>query len=310
MLISGCPNWGNDNIPGNGFNASSSEDGYNWSEFTNFYGRNEDGSKKDNYVEAIVAMASLTRLKDKSGNWIDSWMGLFHDKSGYNYSTILTFDSSGTMNWSIPVKYLSKYRDIEKKAFLCEVTCIRSEGGKGDELMIVGRSNGHNRSKPVNSLMSVSKDEGKTWSEPRELPVAINGERHQPVQLADGRIFMTFRSINRASDNMTEKVEHNGMGKGAWYSEGWVAWVGTYDDLLNGREGQYRIKLQHTYLNGQTGPALSANGDVGYCGNVLMANGKIMTSTYGRFEKDTTKTIVVSKVIDMAQVDALIAKLK
>lgn len=306
VLISANPTWGKLG-GGDGFNASTSEDGYVWSPFEEFYGKDANGKRSENFVAPIVAMASLTRLKDKDGNWRDAWMGFFHDDNAYNYKTILTFDSNGKMQWSAPVKYMEKHRKIEKQAFMCEVEVIRSEKGMGDTLLLIARSNGQNRSKSMNSLISISKNEGETWSAPKEAPVAYNGERHKADWLEDGRLFITFRSINRTPENFKiEGVENIGFGKGKWYSEGWVAWVGTFEDLLKGKEGQYRIKLAHTYLNKQEGSFISANGDTGYCGNVVMADGRIMTTSYGIFDGKSSKTFIASKVIDIKLVDEII----
>lgn len=309
ILISGCPTWGG-KYKGNGFNVSLSDDGISgWTEFQNFYGLDFNGKKGENFVAPIVAMASLTQLKDENGNWTNSWMGFFHDDNAYNYKSILTFDEDGYMHWSAPEKYFAKYRSIEKKAFMCEVEVIRSEGGNGNELMLLARSNGRNRTKEMNSLISISTDEGKTWSEPKQVPAAVNGERHKAEWLADGRLFITFRSICKDSGRFDKSAELNGIGNGKWFSEGWIAWVGTWDDLKNGKEGQYRIKLAHTYLGKEAGSQMSANGDCGYCGNVVFGDGyQIMTSTYGKFVKD--KTIIASKVIDIKLVDKLVDSMK
>ena len=102
-----------------------------------------------------------------------------------------------------------------------------------------------------------SNDEGRTWSRPKEAPFALNGERHKAEYIDDGRLFITFRSIER---DKAKKDKHF-PGSVCWFSEGWVAWVGTYDDLKNHREGQYRIKLAHTYLKEQTAIELSAKLD-------------------------------------------------
>lgn len=304
VLVSANPNW-NKGL-GDGFNASISNDGYTWSDFQKFYGKDANGKKDENFVAPIVAMASLTRLKDANGNWRDAWMGFFHDDYAYNYKTILTFDENGNMQWSKPEKYLSNYRKIEKAAFLCEVEVIRSEQGQGNQLLLIGRSNGKNGSKPMNSLVSISNDEGVTWSEPKEAPMAYNGERHKAEWLKDGRLFITFRSIDRSPEKLATSYEKKGFGKGKWFSEGWIAWVGTYNNLVNGEEGEYRIKLAHTYLEGQTQPQMSANGDTGYCGNVVMPNGKIMTSTYGIFNPNSSKTFIACKVIDINLIDEII----
>ena len=109
-------------------------------------------------------------------------------------------------------------------------------------------------------------------------------------------------------------------GEAKWYSEGWVAWVGTYDDLKNGTEGQYRIKIAHTYLDHQNKPSIVANADTGYCGNVVLKDGTIVTSSYGIFSpeekqsgkyntdkgRQKRKTFIISKRIKLSDVEKLI----
>lgn len=308
ILISGNPKWPCESTEG-GFNCSISEDeGKTWSPFELFYDRSS--SKK---VVPIVAMASLTKLKE-NGKFVDKWMGLFHDRKFVNYKTILSFDENGKMQWSEPVPYFKEFRGVEKQASMCEVEIIRSDGGRGDELCLIARSNGKYGQKNNNSIISFSNDEGETWSEPREAPAALNGERHKAVYTKDGRLFMTFRSIERSPDKL--KIHAEGNKKRNWYSEGWIAWVGTYEDLKNGTEGQYRIKIAHTYLDGQKAPATTANGDTGYCGNVVLDDGTIVTSSYGCFDVNATyidskgntviKTSIVSKRINLADTDALV----
>lgn len=298
VMISANPSWGVGH--GDGFNASySSDEGRNWTEFRKFY-----GWKDKHYVNPIVAMASLTRLKDENGNWRDAWMGFFHDYDFINYKTILTFDEAGNMNWSVPEKYFAAHRDIEKASQMCEVEVIRSDNGQGKELCLIGRANG----KDMNSIISFSFDEGVTWSKPREVAAALNGERHKADFLLDGRLVITFRSIERSPAKL-KGIEGKYKQKN-WYSEGWIAWVGTFNDLKNmyienGRgksEGQYRIKLAHTYLDGQNAPHISANADTGYCGNAVLSDGKYFTSSYGTFgEKKADgsyKTYIIGKIID------------
>ncbi len=291
LLVCGNPKWGTEPTTG-GFNCSlSCDEGETWSEFELFY----------KGMNTIVAMASLTRLKE-NGKFADKWMALFHDRHFHNYKTILSFDKDGKMHWSKPEKYFANYRGIEKGSNMCEVECIRSEHGKGDELCLLTRSN----TKKINSLITFSKDEGKTWSEPVELPAALNGERHKADYLPDGRLIITFRSIER-DPKRNEIYKEKGHERRKWYSEGWIAWVGTYDDLKNGREGQYRIKIAHTYLNYQSEPDIVANGDCGYCGNVVLDDGTFVTSTYGIFTADEKRhTYIVSKRIRLADVDKLL----
>ncbi len=303
IMICANPKWPGAKTKG-GFECSvSTDEGQTWTEFQRFY-----DLKSKNPVVPIVAMASLTRLKE-NGEFTDKWMGFFHDADFYNYKTILTFDEEGNMHWSVPEKYFSAHREIEQSSQMCEVEVIRSDMGKGDELCLISRS----QSKKINSLISFSTDEGKTWSEPKEAPAALNGERHKADYTPDGRLFITFRSIERGSkaSRYAKKID---ITRG-WISEGYIAWVGTYEDLRQGKEGQYRIKIAHIYNDNQTEPAYYANADTGYCGNVVLDDGTIVTSSYGKFSPDKKtadekqlKTYIASKRIRLSDTDALVEK--
>lgn len=308
ILISANSKWPGMSTPG-GFNSSISlDEGKTWTEFKRFWDNDSEMP-----IIPIVAMASLTRLKEK-GEFVDKWMGIFHDHRFINYKTILTFNENGDYTWSKPEPYLSEYRDIETYAGVCEVECIRSDCGKGDELCLIARCN----KKTCTSLLIFSNDEGKTWSRPVEAPFALNGERHKAEYTDDGRLFITFRSIER--DRKRVKKMRKLGGEKKWYSEGWVAWIGTYDDLKNGTEGQYRIKIAHTYLDHQNKPSIVANADTGYCGNVVLKDGTIVTSSYGIFSpeekqsgkyntdkgRQKRKTFIISKRIKLSDVEKLI----
>ena len=87
--------------------------------------------------------------------------------------------------------------------------------------------------------------------------------------------------------------------------------------MEQGKEGQYRIKLAHIYKDGQKKPEYSANADTGYCGNVVLADGTIVTSTYGKFDpkdklnfKGELRTFICSKRINLADTDILVEDLK
>lgn len=307
ILISGNPKWPSTPTP-LGFNCSLSDDeGETWTEFERFFDKDSKSP-----VCPIVSMASLIRLKE-NGKFVDKWLGIFHDRNFINYKTVLTFEN-GKMNWSAPEKYLSEYRKTEKKAGICEVCAIRSDGGKGDRLCLIARAN----KKRSNSVLFISDDEGKSWSKPQFLPTALNGERHKAVYLPDGRLYITFRSIILSKSEV--KKQRKNYGERNWYSEGLVAWVGTFDDIVNLREGQYRIKLAHTFLPKQMSPSLVANADTGYCGNVLLPDGTVVTSSYGIFFTDEKehgaystdkgrqkrKTCVISKRVNIKDTDELL----
>ena len=304
ILISANPKWKETETKG-GFECSVSEDeGKTWTEFQRFY-----DLESDTPVVPIVAMASLTRLKE-NGEFVDKWMGFFHDSEFYNYKCILTFDEEGNMQWSKPEKYFAEHREIEKLSNMCEVEVIRSDMGKGDELCLITRSN----SKRMNSLISFSTDEGKTWSEPVEAPAALNGERHKAEYTPDGRLYITFRSIERGSNAQKHTFLKSDKQRG-WVSEGLVAWVGTYDDLKNGTEGQYRLKLAHVYFDYQFVKGYYAGSDTGYCGNVVLDDGTIVTCGYGKFSHKeragnlySIKTYIASKRINLKDTDELVKR--
>lgn len=300
ILISANPKWPG-YLTGDGFNVSISEDdGESFTDFKKYYGRDSD-----NHLSPIVAMSSLTRLKENE-EFVDKWMGLFHDHRFINYKTILTFDQSGEMNWSVPEPYFALYRKIEKQTMMCEVEIIRSDNGLGNQLCLISRSN----SKKHNSLISFSNDEGESWSQPIETVSSLSGERHK-AQYVNGRLFITFRSIERDNamvKKYREKVTDN------WYSEGWVAWVGTYNDLVENNAGEYRIRLAHTYIKGQSEPQLPANADTGYAGVVMLSDNTLVVTSYGTFGElknngKGLKTYIISKRIRLEDVDRLANKL-
>lgn len=300
ILISANAKWPGIKSPG-GFECSLSDDeGKTWTEFQRFF-----GYETENPVSPIVAMASLTRLKE-NGKFVDRWMGFFHDSAFHNYKTILSFDENGKIQWSVPEKYLSLHRDTEKRAQMCEIEVIRSENGKGNELCLISRS----QSKKVNSMISFSADEGKTWSKPKEAPAALNGERHKAEYTSDGRLLITFRSIERGKKAQLHAKKADK--KRGWMSAGLVAWVGTYEDLKNGAEGNYRIKIAHIYLEGQKKPEYYADSDTGYCGNVLLPDDTFVICGYGKFSPDEKtadgkklKTYIASKRINLKHTDSL-----
>jgi len=163
-----------------------------------------------------------------------------------------------------------------KGAAPCEPGVVRSPDGK--QLLILMREN----ARRLNSLMMVSNDEGRTWSPPRELPAALTGDRHQPRYAPDGRLVITFR--DKAAKSPTRGH--------------FVAWVGTYDDIVNGREGQYRVKLLHQY---------GRSGDCGYSGLELLPDGTLVATTYVQ-HKPGEKNSIISVRFKLYETDAIYAK--
>lgn len=167
----------------------------------------------------------------------------------------------------------SPYRVVanEDGRNLCEPFLLRSPDGK--ELCCLMREN----SRQDNSMMMFSRDEGKTWSEPERTSWGLTGDRHQGVQIKDGRWVIAFRDQARNSSTRGH----------------FTAWVGTYEDIRKGRPGQYRIKLLHSY----------AGFDCGYPGMGLLPDGTILATTYIKYRPGKRKHSVVSTRFTLGEIE-------
>ncbi len=218
----------------------------------------------------IVAMSDLVRLHD------GRYMALFHDDGrflfGSNQRTnkfvvYKTFSSDGGLTWSDPeivTRHLS--------AHLCEPGVVRSPDGK--QLAMLLREN----SRKLNSFVVFSNDEGETWTEPVQTQGALTGDRHVGRYSQDGRLVIVFRDTT-----------HESPTKGDF-----VCWVGTYEDIVAGGEGQYRIRL----LDNKKG------GDTGYAGLELLPDGTFVTTTYCHLYEEQPP-LIVSVRFKLTEIDAL-----
>jgi hypothetical protein len=197
----------------------------------------------------IVAMASVERLKN------GDYMALFHDDGRFlhnsgiesKFKVYKTISTDGGLTWGQP-EVIAEH----PKAHLCEPGLIRSPDG--DQMAVLLREN----SRAMNSFVIFSDDEGNTWTEPRELPGSLTGDRHTGKYAPDGRLFITFRDQTHISPTKGD----------------WVGWIGTYDDIANGDEGQYRVRI----MDNKRGT------DCGYAGLELLSDGTFVTTTYGHWE--------------------------
>ena len=217
----------------------------------------------------VMTFSSIVRLTD------GSYLGLYHRGPGgadrAPLGVIQTVTKDGGFTWSEPRVVASVAGKNP-----CEPFVFRSPDGK--ELCALLRENTHKGC----SLVMFSQDEGATWSEPKDTAWALTGDRHMGVQTKDGRLVIAFRDMAPQSPT-----------KGHF-----VAWVGTYDDIKQGRPGQYRIKLLHSY----------AGSDCGYPGVALLPDGTIVATTYIKYWNDTRKQSVVSTRFTLAETDARLGK--
>jgi hypothetical protein len=133
-------------------------------------------------------------------------------------------------------------------------------------------------SRRQNAFVIFSDDKAKTWTRPRELPGALTGDRHAGKYAPDGRLFISFRDTTL--DTAT---------KGDW-----VGWVGTYDDIVRGREGQYRVRLMHN----------TKGVDCAYPGVEVLPDGTFVATTYGHWAEGEP-AYIVSVRFTLAELDTL-----
>ncbi|HIF40469.1 MAG TPA: exo-alpha-sialidase [Planctomycetes bacterium] len=222
--------------------AVSDDDGSSWSEL-----------KPVGEWGGIVVMGFVERLRD------GSYLAMFHDDGRFiasksqasnprAFTLYQTFSHDGGLTWSEPDTVWSG-SDLH----LCEPGCARSPDGKS--LAVLLRENSRTR----NGYVIFSDDEGQTWSPPRELPASLTGDRHTMAYGPDGRLFISFRDTT-----------HDSPTKGDW-----VGWVGTYDDIVQGREGQYRIRFKDN----------KNRWDTTYPGVDVLPDGTFVVTTYGHWDE-------------------------
>lgn len=263
----------------------------------------------------IVVMGSMIPLKTGKGHY----MAFFHDDMRYfnkngqkkydedvkNFkSRMFTLYKSvtedGGLTWSYP-EVITKSREIH----LCEPGVIRSPDGQ--QIAILLREN----SRRDNSQIIFSDDEGKTWTNPRPLPNSLTGDRHVCRYAPDGRLIVFFRDVSPSKYNSEllniarerKETDYSVIAKETGYgspTEGdWVAWVGTYEDLVNRREGQYRIRIKDN----------KDGWDTTYPGVELLPDGMFVTTTYGHWEKGE-QPYILSVRFNLKEIDEKAKNLK
>ena len=225
--------------------AVSEDDGASWSEL-----------KPAGAWGGIVVMGALVPLRTGPGHYL----AFFHDDGRFFtarprkrnpvvFTLFKTRSTDGGLSWSIPRPILAR-SDVH----LCEPGVIRSPDGK--QLACLLREN----SRRKNSHVIFSDDEGRHWSPPRELPAALSGDRHTGKYGPDGRLLISFR------DRPVRNVDTSSTGD-------WVAWVGRYEDIVSGREGQYRVRLKDN----------TKGSDCAYPGVEVLPDGTFVLTTYGHW---------------------------
>ena len=225
----------------------------------------------------IVVMGTVVELATGKGHY----MALFHDDGRFigpnhphhkkeKFYVYKTLSIDGGLTWSDPEVIAT-----HERAHLCEPGAIRSPAGT--QIAVLLREN----SRKFNSFVIFTDDEGKTWTEPRELPGSLTGDRHTGKYAPDGRLFISFRDTTHETATPGD----------------WVGWVGTYEDIVHGREGQYRVRLMDNHKSR----------DCAYPGVEILPDGTFVTTTYGHWTPGESPYIM-SVRFKLSELDELATK--
>lgn len=176
--------------------------------------------------------------------------------------------TDGGLTWD-PWRIILDRRDLKP----CEPEAVRSPEGK--QLLCLLRENV--RTQPGHFM--TSDDEGQTWSDIRDLPAGLHGDRHKATYAPDGRLVICFRDMGATSPTKNH----------------FVAWVGRYEDIVGGRGGQYKIKLLHSHRGS----------DCGYPGLEALPDGTLVATTYVKYRPGAEQNSVVSTRFRLDEIDGL-----
>jgi hypothetical protein len=218
----------------------------------------------------IVALASAWPIGESK------WRGVFHDFNYDNWTVDFELAADERAQGGFDCRF-SNLRRIEyasssglnraRAAGLCEAGVVSSPDGQ--QLALLFRP----QHKKTNSMIAFSNDQGACWSDPQELSGSLSGERHTAKYAPDGRLVVCYRDFSPLNKLNPSHGD-------------WVAWVGTWDDLVEGGEGQCRIRLRRNYGN-----STNTNiGDCGYTGVELLPDGRIFAITYGHWDLEPGST--------------------
>ena len=233
----------------------------------------EDGGKTWREAEPLdypfrMPATGMVRLLD--GSYM--MFGQIDQGTG-NESITSSVSKDGGFTWS-PFRVIASKDGYS----LCEPFAIRSPNGK--QILCIIREN----NRKGHSLFITSDDEGETWTEPKETPWGLTGDRHVMKYAPDGRLVVVFRDMAPQSPT-----------KGHF-----VAWVGSYNDIIRGLSGQYRIKLLHSY----------AGSDCGYPGLELLPDSTFVATTYIKYRPGMEKNSIVTVHFKLEELDLYFSNLK
>ncbi len=163
---------------------------------------------------------------------------------------------------------------------LCEPGVVFSPDHKAIALLL--REN--RRIKPSHIMLST--DNAQSWSAPREMSPELTGDRHIARYAPDGRLVVTFRCMRQDDP---------------WKGD-WVAWIGTWDQLVSTTRDEradapYLVRLKDNLTDW----------DCAYAGLECLPDGTFVATTYGTWTAGQ-KPFILSVRFPLADLDALAGK--
>jgi lysophospholipase L1-like esterase len=225
-------------------------------------------------LESIGDYGGIVGMSDLLETGKGAYTAFFHDDGRFITNSgkatgkfyVYAVDSiDGGLNWSEP-----RVVAHDPSVHLCEPGIVVSPDGSRVAMLL--REN----SRKKRSHVCFSDDKGKTWTKPIEMNASLTGDRHQAVYDNAGRLFVSFRDTNPKSSSTGD----------------WVAWIGSFEDLEAGEEGEYRIRLsdnKHSW-------------DCAYPGVQCLPDGTIFTATYGHWDEGE-KPYIRGVHIDLEQLE-------
>ena len=175
-------------------------------------------------------------------------------------------------------------RPVVDKAGASEPAVVRSPDGR--QLLMLIRE----QDRKLNSLFAVSDDESENWSAPKQLPLALTGDRHLARYASDGRLVIVFRPVLPQRDKWLGVKDYHYF----------RAWVGRYEDIVEGREGDYLINLLKSH----------AGIDHTYPGLELLPDSTFVGTTYIKYRPDANLHSIVSVRFKLSETDERVSQAK
>lgn len=246
------------------YRASSEDKGLTWSPFEPVLVQD----KKDTLIADVMPFTAIVPVE--GGQKLLGFTNIRRPYEGGRTNILAqSVSADGGISWS----HWRIILDLGDPYILCEPEVIRSPDNK--QLLMIIREN----NRAFNSWIMLSDNEGKTWSSPFQAPASVTMDRHQAEYAPDGRLVIVGRDV---AEQSSEKGH-------------FVAWVGSYNDLVERKEGQYRIKLLHTYKTTE------------YPGLVVLPDGTFVATTSVSYKPGENYSVISTR-FKLAELDKMVHK--